>query len=480
MFVRIRGKGACPENSQAAVMHIRGFRHTHSSAPPRSFYVLISTSTAVTHREGASSSPTAAAAPPSVEMRPFKFPLFPVGVHAAALTEAQARVMTSEADSKLSALDNEVARMVWKETWNLYDILYDEVPLLPWTEAESGSATATALAETVEGELRLLAESTGKVTLAQLESLKGQTDDFELASGRAGNRQVVVCPHYYSSAALPEGTFSEIQTETHPTTVSAHGPVMVIDLKDLSVSVAGGKAMVNIAWYTAFAAMQPDSALLRCRAVVVRLPYGAVPTYANALESSTPASPTMADAFVEAVDFIGEHIAAVRHAMVRELGSKSAGLAQACAPAPPVLVVGSAPEAMGACLHALMASSSSSSSPAGVTAPSDVVVFYGDHLIRGAEDGDIQVHELGARKGAEYKSIAEACACALTVETVLVPLKALLEGGEEPWDPYTLRERQRLNFCPCCGSCGHEAGDGEADLDHSHGHGHGSHHEAGM
>ncbi|KPA74308.1 hypothetical protein ABB37_09300 [Leptomonas pyrrhocoris] len=486
MFVRIRGKGACPENSQAAVMHIRGFRHTHTAAPPDSFYPLIAapppttTTTATTsaaHHEGTSSSSTAPAAttvPLTIEMRPFRFALFPVGIHAAALTEAQARVAAAEADaaSPVSFLDSEVARMVWKETWNLYDILYDEVPLLPWTEAPCESAAATALAVTVEDELRRLAETAGTVELSPLASLRATTDDFELASGRTGSHQVVVCPHYYAAAALPEETFTKIQKEAHPVAVASDdggAVVVVLDLRDLPVSVAGGKAMVNIAWCTAFAAMQPNSVLLRCRAVVVRLPYAAVPTYTRAAENAAAgaaAPPTIANAFVEAVDFIGEHITAVRHAMAGELGSKSSA-----AQSPPIAMVGSAPEAMTACLRALMAPSPSSSSSPSSAAPAGVVVFYGDHLGLDTSGECGAAHELDARKAAEYASIGEASACVGTVETVPVPLKALLDGGEEPWDEYTLKERQRLNFCPCCGVCGNDEEEGDG-ADHGHGHGH--------
>jgi hypothetical protein len=506
MFVRIRGKGACPENSQAAVMHIRGFRHTHSAAPPESFFPLLNasltpaTAPGTTSYPSTSSSPAAQTSSISVEMRPFRFALFPVGIHAAALTEAQAKWMAHAAhtaadaadaadapavSSPLTVMDSEVARMVWKETWNLYDILYDEVPLLPWTEATSGTAAATAVSETVEAELRCLTEGEGTVTLSPLEALHAKTDDFKLASTRSGSRQVVVCPHYYASAALPEDTFRNVQKDIHATAAPTDGSVVVLDVSDLPVAQAGGKAMVNIAWLTAFAAMQPDSALLGCRAVVVRLPYAAVPSYTHALENcrhasgtTTSPAPTMADAFVEMVDFIGEHITAVRHAMVRELASKSAELAQKYAAAPPVLVMGSSPSAMSACLQALLVPSNSADAAADAlpASSSGVVVLYGDHLGLGTDEAVNSAHELGVRKAAEYKAIGGSCACVVSIETMSVPLKALLDGGEEPWDEYTLRERQRLNFCPCCGDCGNEGESDGADHGHSHGHGHGHHH----
>ena len=474
-------------------MHIRGFRHTHSAAPPDCFYPLLTavaaasathpppTTTTTSSLSSSPSPPLAADAAIhlSVQMRPFRFALFPVGIHAATLTEAQARWITPTATtttttttatadapaSPLSILDSEVARMVWKETWNLYDILYDEVPLLPWTEDASAAA---AVAATVEEELqKSVGLATAATVLQPLDALAAETDGFVLASHRSGARQVVVCPHYYAAAALPESTFTKIQQSAPAVSaVPSHGPVVVLDLHDLPVALAGGKAMANVAWYTAFAAMQPDSALLRARAVVVRLPYAAVPSYADALATTSAATaPTMAAAFVELVDFIGEHITTVRHAMLRELGSKTAELVQAYGTAPALLVVGRAPEAMSSCLHALLDVSAAD------TASSGVVVFHGDHL-RCAAGGAAETspaHEFGARMAAEYRAIGEACGCAMAVETVLVPLKALLDGEEEPWDAYTLRERTRLNFCPCCGDCGH---DGESDgADHGHSHG---------
>lgn len=46
------------------------------------------------------------------------------------------------------------------------------------------------------------------------------------------------------------------------------------------------------------------------------------------------------------------------------------------------------------------------------------------------------------------------------VEHWSVPLKALKEGVEDEWDLYTQREMARLNFCPCCGDCGHDHNSG--------------------
>lgn len=463
-------------------MHIRGFRHTHSSAPAQCTFAVIPTLPV----SSSSSSSTAAVATVSVLTRPFRFALFPVGIRAAALTAAQAMVMAADADgtaaaaaapvSAAAAIDGATARMVWKETWNMYDILYDEVPLLPWSE--SSGADGAAVAAVVEEQLRLLAASTGRVTLPSLASLSAQTDGFVLASTRAGNKQVVVCPHYYAAAALPESTFTKISADAHASAaaaVAASGPVVVFDLCDLSPALAGGKAAAHVAWYTAFAAMQPDSVLLRCRAVVVRLPFAAVPSYAQALDSSAQADgPTLADAFVEFADFVGEHVTAVRHAMLRELANTSPELTAAAThtPAPPLLVVGNGADALATAVRALTVTAARVGDAAAAAA--EVVVFYGDHLdaVPGGERAE--------RQGAVYQAMSEACGAAVAVEAVSVPLRALIDGGEEEWDAYTLRERTRLNFCPCCGDCSNDgAGGGEDSHGHGHGHGHDhSHHHA--
>ncbi|CBZ23682.1 conserved hypothetical protein [Leishmania mexicana MHOM/GT/2001/U1103] len=519
MFLRIRGKGACPENSQALVMHIRGFRHTHSPPPSDSYYSVLllppSSESASSATDAATSTETVAARPTRV-MQPFRFALFPVGIQAAALTAVQAqsikRSPTTNASAEASAdaaaataavpplspletLDKGVACILWRETWNLYDILYDEVPLLPWVET-AGDEAAAALVETVERELRALAScdatTAAATALHSLASLADKTDDFKLASARMGNRQVVVSPHYYSSTALPKNSFGGIgmhcatesvapQSTTSP--VSMEGPVVVLDLADLPIAQAGGKAMVNIAWYTAFAAIQSDSVLLHCRAVVVRLPYTSVPTYTQACShcvsstSSAAAAPTMADAFREMVDFIGEHMTAVYQGMVLALRATSPELAVKHTAAPPVAVVGSPLPALSGCLCSLFGISASPNID-----KSDhvkVVVVYGDHLGTAAAPSTGTSGEYDAAEAcsahilAQYKSIAEACNCPVTFETVRVPLKALLDGEEEPWDEYTLRERGRLNFCPCCGDCCGDNKDHSDGRVHAHVHGNG-------
>ncbi|KAG5510931.1 hypothetical protein JKF63_06432 [Porcisia hertigi] len=510
MFVRIRGKGASPENSQAAVMHIRGFRHTHSPPPPNSYFSVLTSASgtaSTSSNDGAAVSTSNSVSPPTTTMQPFRFALFPVGVHSAALTAAQTQHMrrstaaSPPADARCdettaatlvpqTALEGEMARMLWTEIWNLYDILYDEVPLLPWVETTGDGAEAAAVTEALERELRAVASSSAAgVTATELRSLASLADitnGFKLASTLEGNHQVVVCPHYHFPSPLPESSFRCIGGYRSPapagpqTTASAasrEGPVIVLDLAELPIALAGGKAMVNIAWYIAFAAMQPDSVLLCCRAVVVRLPYTCVPTYTQAhshsVSSTSPsgAEPTVADAFRDMVDFIGEHISAVYHGMVLSLQATSPELAAKCMTAPPVVVVGSAPAALSSCLRSLLGDF-----PASDTERPDVasvLIFHGDHLrtaaVRSSSANGVHgvAEDCTAQMVKEYRSIAEDCGCPAAFETVLVPLRVLLERGEEPWDEYTRRERGRLNFCPCCGDCNHSNGDRSGS--HSHG-----------
>ncbi|CAJ1017346.1 hypothetical protein, conserved [Leishmania lindenbergi] len=516
MFVRIRGKGACPENSQAAAMSIRGFRHTHSPPPLDSYYsVLLLPPSLTSTSTDAATKTDKPAGPPTTAAEPFRFALFPVGIQAATPAAAQAQYMSLSMAAISSAkandgatttaplsppvtLDSEANRMLWKETWNLYDILYDEVPLLPWIET-TDDGVAAALVETVERELCKLAlsdvASPMTTELHSLTSLADKTDGFKLASACTGSRQVVVCAHYYSSAPLSENLFHGVEgrrasnaaePRSAASPVSMEGPVVVLDLADLPAAQAGGKAMVNVAWYTAFAAMQPDSALLRCRAVVVRLPYTSVPTYTQACRhcalstSSAGAAPTMADAFREAVDFIGEHVAAVYQGMVLALQAASPELAAKCTAAPPVVVIGSMPAALSSCLGFLLETPVASTTEKFNSA--NVVVIYGDHLgpmdtgSAGASDPHSAVEARSAHMVGQYKSIGGTCGFPVDFEMVLVPLKALLDGGEEPWDEYTLRERARLNFCPCCGDCSNNNNNKGCSNKHDHGLGHcGSH-----
>ncbi|GET86070.1 hypothetical protein, conserved [Leishmania tarentolae] len=489
MFLRIRGKGACPENSQALVMHVRGFRHTHSPPPSDSYYAVLflppDLESAGSSVDTATSTKTISARP-ATALQPFRFSLFPVGIQAAALMEGHAQYMqwppatssSAEASADATAteplspraiLDNELPRMLWKETWNVYDVLYDEVPLLPWAEATDGEAAAEALAETVERELHGIA-SPDTTALHSLASLADKTGDFMLASARMGNRQVVVCSHYYSSAALQRNSFDGIGmrraakvVEPQSATSSGlmEGPVVILDLADLPVAQAGGKAMVHIAWYIAFAALQPDRVLLRCRAIVVRLPYTSVPTYTQACSrcmsptTSAGAAPTMADAFREMVDFIGEHITAVYQGMMLAWQATLPEVAEKHTTAPPVVVVGSTPAALRGCLGSLLGNADA----ANISMPDSakVVVLYGDHLgtaaatSTGANGEHDAAEACRAQILRKYKSIGEVCHCTILFEILRVPLKALLDGVEEPWDTYTQQERERRNFCPCCG-----------------------------
>lgn len=156
MFLRVRGKGGSPENSQAALMYIRAFWTVPTVPTPGEYDVIspldlnLSTSSVSTcedfpphlhhHSENATTShpnespmrrgdvPSHTSetgsdgssdfAMPHLTSRPFIFPTFLVGIHRAATTNTR-----KSSPAYFSS--------VWKELWNALDILYDEVSLFP-------------------------------------------------------------------------------------------------------------------------------------------------------------------------------------------------------------------------------------------------------------------------------------------------------------------------------------------------------------
>lgn len=459
MLLRIRGKGACPENSQAALMHIRGFRHTHAQPPPRSCFTVVSTSS--------SFDPSS----PALQMtaRPFGFALFSMGIQRPSLgTQA------TGSPTLTPAMGPEAAQMLWKETWNAYDIVYDEVPLLPWTE--SSGAAADALTAVVEDQLEELARHGADATLASLAAITGQTAGFALASQLMGNKRVVVCSHYYCSAALPDSAFTDIGKGTEAATpvpaspssaassvaVLQEGPVVVLDLSAVPVAVAGGKLALHLAWLAAFAELQSSVTDNHARAVVVRLPYRTVPSTAQleayhaarGTDQRTPPEPTMANAMQEFLDFIGEHLSSLHHGFQlerEELRKEASATAEGVRSAPPLVVIGRADEDLASCIDSLLLAPSPAVSPR-------VVVYYGDHL--SWTDKDTMSLPIHSKEAHHLRWAAALQTTSAVLETVAVPLTSLINDDEEEWDAYSLQERQRLNFCPCCSDGCHDHGNG--------------------
>ncbi|CCW71661.1 unnamed protein product [Phytomonas sp. Hart1] len=201
--------------------------------------------------------------------------------------------------------------------------------------------------------------------------------------------------------------------------------------------------MVELAWGVGFASLYMGAALAGVRAFVVRLPFPELPANPFGGEKGPSAEAGMALAFEEMVDFIGQHLKVVWTAAARGWVGEEAG-----PPAPGVLFVGNSEEELGRRLRALFAHFGGPARPKG-----KVVILQTDH-----HPGE----------GAAARALAGKLDGA-TVEVLLVPVRALIEGGEEPIDAYTQKELTRLNFCPCCGSCGGDEGDAQA---HSHGHHH--------
>lgn len=428
MFLRVRGKGACPENSQATLMHIRGFRHTHTR-PPVGDYHVVSTTVA---EDGQPC--------PAQTRRPFRFPHFPMGIQAPAIMEAQshyfeklASALTgaasasegggpteSESSPEPSSAD-EVQRIVWKETWNVYDIIYDEVELFP----KAFDATNAMLAQLASPEAGSAQAPAGAV----------------LPSAQPNQSQTVVCSHYYAKEVLPADTWMATASESCGSRAAGKGPVVILDLSRVPPSEAGNKLAVELAWCASFSTLQESNPLIRASAVFVRLPYTTMPSVSQLMATASPAAALT----LEAYDFIGEHLAFLHRGFTCHV--KDAAFQSFPRPAPAVFL-GKGEQALSAAVHQWKQARAYDG---------EVIWMICDHHM-GEE----------AERRAEAASLASQCG--VTVHLAVVPVQALIDGGEEPWDPYTQKERERLNYCPCCGDCGGNGGGG------GDGHGHGHHH----
>ncbi|KAH9599977.1 hypothetical protein LSM04_005942 [Trypanosoma melophagium] len=370
MLLRVRGNGASPENSQAALVFLRGFRLTNTRPPLGEYKSLTGT-------------------------RPLIYSHFPVGIQVPSATN----------DADLSA---QLHRTVWKEIWNMYDIVYDELCLFP----ESVVITN-------------LLSSCGNTSSSSSSSGATETEDvanFTRLTARDGSQRAVVVTHYFSEDTLRNqvtgGKFS----------------VIVLDVSFLPLKDAATRIAVEVAWLAAYASM--EGALDHVSWVVVRLPYEC--DFTNTDKTNSPL-------VQEGLDFIGEHV----ELLVRSFKQKTQedGGSSVC-----VSFIGSNPTAL---LERLQQIRSLRPSTSGTTVKEEeegVTVFTGDHHREAQKGQENEKEEEKKEKEAFFHSLASSLGVRVTLD--VVPLKSLLEGGEESWDEATTIENQVLNFCPCCGHCG--------------------------
>lgn len=164
MFLRVRGKGGSPENSQAALMYLRAFWTVPTEPTPGEYVIFTpayftdpllfpassssgsaipvketttttlsemetsasSTCPALHSSDGSTSAPLGA-----MQRRGFRFPSFLVGLHSSATTTTAPLFPPPPPRDASRAISPEYLSAIWKELWNVLDILYDEVPLFP-------------------------------------------------------------------------------------------------------------------------------------------------------------------------------------------------------------------------------------------------------------------------------------------------------------------------------------------------------------
>ncbi|KAH8614276.1 hypothetical protein ERJ75_000752000 [Trypanosoma vivax] len=146
MLLRVRGSGASPENSQAVLMYLRGFR-------------LASTQPPAGHCNVAGS------------LRPMIFPHFHVGV----------QMPDTAPDGELG---KSMVNAAWREIWNLYDIAYDELCLFPSVSTITAHLSGDHGDRQQEEALTLLGDA-----------------GFTRPTARSGPQTVAVVTHYF-----PTGT----------------------------------------------------------------------------------------------------------------------------------------------------------------------------------------------------------------------------------------------------------------------------------
>ncbi|EPY27747.1 hypothetical protein STCU_05591 [Strigomonas culicis] len=408
-------------------MHTRGFRHTHTVPPRHHHYRAAATksgSRVVEDSDGIASG--------GILTRPCRYPHIAIGIQSTHLArvqqltflkEHQVMVTTAEGgaaphaaaagDSAAAAtVSDDDIRFMWKEIWNVYDILYDEIDLF-LSDSES------------------LLQSVVDRTLITNEFVPPTNASFSLPSLRQGNDKIIVATHYFANGMIPDiGDDVPLPLLQLPIT-GPKSTLLVLDVSAMDLAKAHVKVAMEVAWLAAFATVHRKPLLLEAAAIVVKMPYSVMPTMMQ-LELSPHKAAQHA---LEGLDFLGEYLVHLYRNLARVV------LGGRCASTPVIYFVGNEESEL---LGDIVASHKCS----------QITALAGDHLFSPEQLAGMSAAILAATGN----QVKDACVTS-------VPLKALIEGEEEAWDPYTQAEMSRLNFCPCCGDCGDDEG-------HGHGHAH--------
>nr|CCC91868.1 unnamed protein product [Trypanosoma congolense IL3000] len=298
MLLRVRGNGASAENSQASLVHLRGFRLTNTRHPTLEFKL-----------DGTA--------------RSMLFSHFHVGVQ------------IPEADSNVD-LSAQLCSAVWREIWNLYDIVYDELCIFPPEAVVVTSLVASGGAS----------------------QQAGCVGGYAQLTKRQSSQTPVVVTHYF-----PEGPMQLRLPKD-----AGSGQLVVLDVSEIPLAEAGTKIATEVAWLAAYASLR--GALDTVRHVVVRLPYACKVT-------EGVKEPTVQ----EGLDFVAQHLAL----LVRDFSHETEATGASSSCGVNVHFVGAAAEELEVVLKRLV-------SDRGGTGAS--IIFIGDHYEQ--KDRPAQVRALAS------------------------------------------------------------------------------------
>ncbi|CBH13122.1 hypothetical protein, conserved [Trypanosoma brucei gambiense DAL972] len=301
MFLRVRGNGASPENSQALLVHLRGFRLTNTRPPAVDFTL-------------------------SGKTQPMIFSHFHVGV----------QVPDVDNNAEVNA---QLCSAVWREIWNMYDIVYDDLCIFP----PKADVTTTFFSSSFSAD-------------RQSDQNLGSTGYTQLTS-RTSSQTPVVVTHYFPPELIQFRLSKDVN----------FGEVVVLDVSYILLEEAATKIAVEVAWLAAYASLR--GVFDRIKHVVVRLPYDCI----VGCEEKNPI-------VQEGLDFLAEHLTLCARDFVKSGFSCAVD----------VHFVGSTAAELVSTLRRLSDTSSvGSGSGPQLTAPP--VVFVGDHHQKGKPMEDVQI-----------------------------------------------------------------------------------------
>lgn len=457
-------------------MYMRAFRTAPCEPTPGAYATLSQASPSPPP-------PSFALAPPAVpgcRLRRFVYPTFFIGIHTTTASNSR------QALAPRNMVGPEALQVSWKEIWNTLDILYDEVQLLPVKSTKVVSACLRAAGLAPGAVDNSLSDAERDAAMA---AFVEAARDGRLAPQLTGSKKIAVCPHYFASearetaslcpilerraAACPHShcnnekpskditlsdppNASSSSSSSPPTVIGTNTRIIVLDVSPVTET---DKLAVELSWLAAFLLLQPGMSHRAASdgpadILVVHLPFDNVPSIQQLEETAAQTTDTSAAAVASAMlallDFIGQHLS-----MLWEGGAGSV---------PPRLCFTGAGGDVGSSsdwhwVRDIPTETAEQQKGSSI----DLLWVSSDHV----DSPEVLKEQAAALERVATTLSSSGCATTIgSTEHWKVPLKALKEGEEEEWDPYTQRERARLNFCPCCGDCGH------GHSGHGHGHGH--------